>query len=126
MQFFIAPRISRDGIARERQAVDAEHSKNLLSDGWRQQRLWQEIAHPSSHYSRFFTGNLETLGIDPEAAGIDVHKELVAFWEREYSANRMKLCVLGRQALDELQALVEEQFGAVLNKGAPCGTRLQP
>lgn len=117
MQFFIAPLISPDGIARERKAVDSEHAKNLQSDGWRQQQLWKEVAHPSSHYSRFFTGSLETLGTLPEASGIDVHAEMVAFYRREYSANRMKLCVLGRESLDELEALVRGQFSAVENKG---------
>jgi insulysin len=119
MQFFIAPLISPDGIARERQAVDSEHSKNLNVDGWRQQQLWKEVANPKSRYSRFFTGSLETLGTVPEEKGIDVHGELKAFYDREYSASRMKLCVLGRETLDELQELVFEKFTPVENKGVP-------
>ena len=118
MQFFIAPLISPDGIARERQAVDSEHSKNLQNDGWRQQQLWKEVANPQHRFSRFFTGSLETLGTIPESQSVDVHKELVDFYHREYSAGRMKLCILGRESLDELQAMVQAKFEPVIDKGA--------
>ena len=124
LQFFIAPLISPDGIARERNAVDSEHSKNLQSDGWRQQQLWKAVANPDHNFARFFTGNAATLGTEPEAQGIDVHTELVGFYRREYSANRMKLCVMGRQPLHELEALVRGKFGSVENKGVPAATLL--
>jgi insulysin len=88
-------------------------------DAWRQQQLWKEASNPKSRYSRFFSGSLETLGLVPEGQGIDVHSELKAFYDREYSANRMKLCVLGRESLDDLQDLVLQKFAAVVNKGAP-------
>jgi Peptidase M16 inactive domain len=118
LQFFIEPLISVDGIDRERRAVDSEHSKNLQSDAWRQQQLWKSLADPSSNFSRFFTGNLETLGTRPEAAGVNVRDELVAFYEREYSANRMKLCVLGRESVEEMEAIVRRLFDSVPDKGA--------
>lgn len=118
MQFFIEPLISKDGIARERQAVDSEHSKNLQSDQWRQQQLWHTVAAPGHPYSRFFTGNLETLATTPESKGIDVHARLWEFYNGQYSADRMKLCVLGRESLDELQEMVERMCSAVPYKGA--------
>lgn len=116
-QFFISPLISPDGISRERQAVDSEHSKNLQSDVWRRQQLWHTAADPSHPYSRFFTGNMDTLGKTPESKGIDVHAALLKFYNAEYSANRMKLCVLGRQSLQELEAMVVNLFSDVPNKG---------
>jgi Peptidase M16 inactive domain len=122
MQFFIEPLISVSGIERERRAVDSEHSKNLQSDVWRQQELWHTSAAPEHPLSRFFTGNLETLAEAPEAAGLDVHAALWDFYHAQYSADRMKLCVLGRESVDELQAIVEGLFAAVPNKRAP----LQP
>jgi insulysin len=81
-----------------------------------------QTRQPRCRYSRFFTGSLETLGTTPESKGIDVHAELVDFYKREYSGNRMKLAVLGRQSLDELEALVEAKFAGMQNKGAlePC------
>ena len=118
MQFFIEPLISVDGIARERQAVDSEHSKNLQSDQWRQQQLWHTVAAPGHPYARFFTGNLATLATDPESKGVDVHARLWDFYNAEYSAARMKLCVLGRESLDDLQVMVERMFSAVPDKRA--------
>jgi insulysin len=118
VQFFIEPLISKDGIARERQAVDSEHSKNLQSDAWRQQQLWHTVAAPGHPYARFFTGNLATLATVPEGKGIDVHSRLWDFYNEQYSANRMKLCVLGRESLDELQDMVEAMFAAVQDKSA--------
>eukprot|EP00892_Ulva_mutabilis_P012171 jgi/Ulvmu1/9326/UM050_0076.1 len=118
-QFFISPLISPDGIARERQAVDSEHSKNLQSDVWRRQQLFHTAADPEHPFSRFFTGNMETLGTTPESQGIDVHAELLKFYNSEYSANRMKLCVLGRQSIQELQEMVVGLFSEVPNKQLP-------
>lgn len=122
VQFFISPLISPDGIARERQAVDSEHSKNLQSDVWRRQQLWHTAADPSHPYSRFFTGNMDTLGTTPESKGIDVHAELLKFYAAQYSSNRMKLCVLGRHTVQELEAMVLRMFCDVSNKGPPTAT----
>lgn len=119
LQFFIAPLISPDGIARERQAVDSEHSKNIQSDFWRREQLWHTIAEPGHPYARFFTGNMDTLGTTPESRGLDVHTELLKFYAAEYSANRMRLCVLGRHSLQDLEAMVERMFSEVPNKGPP-------
>lgn len=121
LQFFISPLISPDGITRERQAVDSEHSKNLQSDVWRRQQLWHTAADPAHPYSRFFTGNMDTLGTTPESKGIDVHAKLLEFYSSEYSANRMKLCVLGRHSVDELETMARRMFSDVPNKGVPGG-----
>jgi secreted Zn-dependent insulinase-like peptidase len=45
------------------------------------------------------------------AAVIDFHKQ-------HYSAERMKLAVMGRESLDTLQAMVEELFAPVTVRGA--------
>ena len=38
------------------------------------------------------------------------------FYEQHYSANLMRLVVVGRQSLDELERLVAEKFSAVPNR----------
>jgi secreted Zn-dependent insulinase-like peptidase len=50
-------------------------------------------AHPAS---RFSTGNLVSLRDEPMKLGIDVRHELLKFHKTYYSANIMKLAVLGR------------------------------
>lgn len=66
--------------------------------------------HP---WHQFGTGNAKTLRDDPKEAGVDVRAELLHFHERYYSANLMRLAVLGRAGLDELQRMVVEKFSTV-------------
>lgn len=50
-----------------------------------------------------------TLRDEPERLGINVLDELFAFHRRYYSANLMRLVVLGREPLDQLQSWVDEK-----------------
>ena len=47
---------------------------------------------------------------------VDLRSELLAFHARHYSANVMRLAVLGRQTLDALQDLVLSAFSPIVNK----------
>ncbi len=89
-QPFISPLFTQSATDREVKAVDSEHSKNVLSDLWRLMQLQRDVffnpAHPASHFG---TGNAETLKRIPR-------EKLLEFHEKWYSANIMKLCVLGR------------------------------
>ena len=55
-QFFVSPLISVDGVEREVNAVDSEHSKNLSSDPWRQLQLAKHQSNPEHPWSHFSTG----------------------------------------------------------------------
>ena len=67
-QFFLAPLFTAGSTAREMNAVDSEHKKNLQSDGWRFYQLLKHLStqrpataaggHP---FHRFSTGDLGTL-----------------------------------------------------------------
>lgn len=50
---------------------------------------------------------------------MDVRKEFIDFHGKHYSANRMKLVVLGKESLEELEMWVGELFAGVLNKDLP-------
>lgn len=58
-------------------------------------------------------GNVETLGDDPQKGGVDIRTELLKFHAKYYSANMMRLVVLGRHGLDELQEMVVDMFSPV-------------
>mmetsp|Transcript_10931 Transcript_10931/g.29980 ORF Transcript_10931/g.29980 Transcript_10931/m.29980 type:complete len:1056 (-) Transcript_10931:352-3519(-) len=116
-QFFIAPLISADGVDREINAVDSENGKNLQLDMWRQLQLSKHTSNKAHPWSKFSTGSLETLGRAPRAKGLDIREAVVAFHQRYYSANIMKVVVMGRQSLDELEAMVRSKFEAVSNTG---------
>ena len=101
------------------QAVDSENKKNLQSDVWRLMQLNKSLANPEHPYHHFSTGNLRTLKEDPQKRGLDVRSEFIHFYDKHYSANRMKLAILGRESLDDLEQWVGELFSNVENKDLP-------
>ena len=109
-QFFISPLFTQAATDREVNAVHSEHSKNVQDDMWRQYQLMRSVCfherHPTHHFS---TGNKETLGSVPREVLLNFHNA----W---YSANVSRMSVLGRESLNELQAMVEGMFSQVPNK----------
>lgn len=99
--------------------MDSENKKNLQSDAWRLSQLAKSLSNPRHPYHHFSTGNLQTLRDEPEKKGVKIRDEFIRFYERHYSANRMKLVVLGRESLDELESWVVELFSEVKNQDLP-------
>lgn len=118
-QFFLKPLFLENTLDRELNAVDSENKKNLQHDVWRLSQLAKSLSNPDHPYHHFSTGNLETLRDKPEKRGVKIRDEFIRFYERHYSANRMKLVVLGRESLDELERWVVEFFSQVQNKNLP-------
>lgn len=118
-QFFIEPLFLSSTLDRELLAVDSENKKNLQNDQWRLHQLDKSLSNPKHPYCHFSTGNLETLKSRPEARGVDIRKEFMDFHDKHYSANIMKLVVLGREPLDTLERWVAELFAGIENKNLP-------
>jgi insulysin len=118
-QFFIEPLFLSSTLDRELRAVDSENKKNLQNDTWRLHQLDKSLSNPEHPYCHFSTGNLEVLKVEPESKGINVRDKFIEFHDKHYSANQMKLVVLGRESLDVLQKWVEEFFSGIVNKGLP-------
>ncbi|KAF9388399.1 Insulinase (Peptidase M16) [Mortierella sp. AD011] len=116
-QFFISPAFSENCKDRELRAVDSEHKKNIQSDSWRLFQLEKHLSSPDHPYSQFGTGSLETLQDGPAREGINVRDELIKFHSQYYSANIMKLVILGREPLDQLTNWAIEMFSAIRNLG---------
>lgn len=111
-QFFIAPRFEAQYVDREKNAVEAEYQMGLKSDSRRGLDVLQEVFNQEHPYSQFTVGSLETLADRPDS---DVRDELIQFYKKYYSANIMRLVVLGSQSLDELEALTRPLFSQVPN-----------
>lgn len=118
-QFFISPLFSESCKDREIMAVDSENKKNLQMDAWRLNQLEKSLSNPEHPIHKFSTGNQETLGTLPESEGIDVRDRLIKFYKERYSANIMKLVVLARDSLDELEAGIRKLFSPVINSNLP-------
>lgn len=112
-QFFIAPRFDAQYVDREKNAVEAEYQMGLKSDSRRGLDVLQEVMNQEHPFSQFTVGSLDTLEDRP---GSTVRDELLAFYDKHYSANVMRLVVLGAQSLDDMEALVVPMFSQVPNK----------
>lgn len=115
-QFFIAPLFTETLTELELNAINSEHEKNLANDIWRVHQLDKASASPDHPYSKFGTGNRETLEIIAKQKGINLRSRLLEFHEKYYSANIMTLCILGKDSLDELENMVVDLFSEVQNK----------
>ena len=115
-QFFVCPLFTASATDRELLAVDSENAKNLQNDSWRLYQLTKSLSKKDHPFNSFGTGNLQTLKVIPEKSKINTREALLAFHKKYYSANIMKLVVLGTDDLDTLQKWVEEKFVDIENK----------
>ena len=118
-QFFVSPLISADGIDREVNAVDAEHSKNLQSDPWRLMQVARHLSNPDHPWSRFHTGSKDTLLTIPQTKGLDTRDAVKSMHSTLYSSHLMCLSVFGRQSLDELEAMITPRFSPIPRVDVP-------
>eukprot|EP00512_Aurantiochytrium_limacinum_P014203 CAMPEP_0171572964 /NCGR_PEP_ID=MMETSP0961-20121227/4470_1 /TAXON_ID=87120 /ORGANISM="Aurantiochytrium limacinum, Strain ATCCMYA-1381" /LENGTH=1056 /DNA_ID=CAMNT_0012127979 /DNA_START=31 /DNA_END=3198 /DNA_ORIENTATION=- len=118
-QFFITPLFTADATDRELNAVDSEHAKNLQDDMWRLFQLEKTTSNPEHPFHKFATGDSKTLRDEPKAKGINVRERLLQFHQEHYSANRMRLVVLGRESLEQLQEWVTDLFSPIPNTRIP-------
>ena len=116
--FFVNPLFTPAMTARELKAVNSENGKNLLNDMWRSFQLQKSTADADHPFSKFGTGNQTTLETTPKEQNIDVRDVLLTFHKTWYSASIMKLCVLGRESLDELETMVNPLFSRISNNNA--------
>lgn len=106
VQFFISPLLLQEYAEREIHAVNSEHEKNIPQDNWRLIQLRRSFYDPAHPANAFHTGNLETLkGITRE--------ELQQFIRDHYTPERMALCVISNQSLEELEKRVRELFSKI-------------
>lgn len=73
-----------------------EYKSYLQDDQWRKYQLERSLCNKEHPYSQFGIGNIESLKEIPLKAGLDIREELIKHHEKYYSANLMKLVVLGR------------------------------
>ncbi|GAA5835179.1 hypothetical protein JCM3766R1_006893 [Sporobolomyces carnicolor] len=108
-QFFTSPLFSPSCTERELNAVDSEFRRNLQLDVRRLFQLGKATSDPRHAYRKFGTGSKESLGAK------DVRQRLLAWYAEHYSANLMKLVVLGNQTLNELTDIVSREYSDVPN-----------
>jgi secreted Zn-dependent insulinase-like peptidase len=118
-QFFVAPLLKADALEREVKAVDNEFAGVAQSDSCRLMQLRAHTARAGHVASKFGWGNRKSLVEGPAAAGLDVRAELLEHYRAQYSAERMKLVILGGEPLATLAAWAAELFGGVAGGRGP-------
>jgi len=113
--FFSSPNFDSKYVDRERNAVESEYRLKIKDDGRRQWDVLQEQLDPAHPMAKFTVGNLQTLANREGAEGGPVRDDLIDFYNQYYSANLMKLVVLGRENLDQLEAMIKPRFAPINN-----------
>ena len=130
-QFFIAPTFDEQMLERELRAVNSEYLNGKTADNWRNYQLIKHGSSSDHPFSKFGCGNYETLTDGGDASlksaegsseeenvnffggGSSPRDDLIQFWTDKYHAGNIRLCVVGKASLDDLQKTVENTFGAV-------------
>ncbi|MEQ9462785.1 MAG: insulinase family protein [Haliea sp.] len=109
---FRKPLLDPEYIEKEKNAVHAEWSMHraMDSDGMFQLDRSMLGDHPAN---RFLDGNLAALADKP---GSSLHAATLDFYQRYYSANIMKLVLVGPMPLAEMRILARSHFGGIENK----------
>jgi len=115
-QFFLSPLFTESATEREVKAVNSEHEKNIPSDAWRINQIERCTGDQEHDFSKFATGNRDTLDIIPKSKNMVVREELLKFHKQWYSSNIMGLSILGRQDLDTLQSMAVKLMSDVADK----------
>lgn len=114
--YFKSPTFDPQYSDKERNAVNSEWSMGRSQDNRIMYVLSGITANPEHPASQLSVGNLDTLSNRPDAKLQDA---LLDFYNRYYSANNMKLTIVGKQSVEELKALVEKHFSSIPNKNIP-------
>ncbi len=106
-QFFVSPLFLAPYVERERQAVHSEYTSKINQGARREKDVFRELMPPGHALAKFSTGSIETLGnVSPKK----LREELIAFYQRNYSADIMSLVVFSSLPLENLKKMVVDRF----------------
>jgi len=101
--FFKAPLFDKKYSEREVKAVNNEHQKNKLNDGWRGNFVSHQISEPGHPLIKFGTGNKDTLSGNNRPALLD-------FYKKYYSSSNMKLALISNMSMQNLFDIAQKHF----------------
>lgn len=91
--FFTCPLFTESATSRELNAVHAEFKRNLQDDSRRLLQSFKHTANQEHPFTKFSTGNLETLGKHDINM---LRRELLSLHKTYYAPERMKLVCYGK------------------------------
>ncbi|KAJ2442956.1 metalloprotease, partial [Coemansia sp. RSA 2424] len=102
---------------RELCAIDSEFKGLLNKDFWHSSQLARKLGNPEHPFSKFLVGNIESLKQSAKDNGLDLHEELLKFYNKYYSSDIMKLVVCGNHSLDRLVEWAASKFSDIKSNG---------
>ena len=115
-QQFTAPLFNADYVEREANAVHSEFTAKIKDDGRRFFEAMKSTLAEDHPYSKFSVGNLQTLKDLPAKSLRDA---LLDFYAAHYSANKMRLVILGKEPLETLKQWAIDKFSNIPNRDIP-------
>ncbi|KAF6165843.1 hypothetical protein GIB67_012740 [Kingdonia uniflora] len=112
-RFFISPLFDPEMMDREISAVHSEFNGILQYDILRLNQVAFHTAASCHPLNRFTWGNKKSLMDDVKENKIDIHKEVIRFYDKNYDSASMKLVVIGGETLNILQGWVMNLFSDV-------------
>ena len=112
---FTHPLFNEEYVEREANAVHSEFTSKIKDDGRRMFSVIKANLSKDHPYSKFSVGNLETLR-DKEKTKL--REALLSFYQKNYSANQMKLVVIGKEPVETLASWVTQKFSEIPNNNS--------
>lgn len=107
--FFIAPLLDETKTKQEIETINQEFMMNLEEDGFRSMHIDKLTINPKHPGRRFDWGNAAVLNKVKD----NLHKALVEFHDRYYTADRMILVINSSRSLNELQSMAVKYFSGI-------------
>nr|ODN99932.1 hypothetical protein L204_02377 [Cryptococcus depauperatus CBS 7855] len=118
---FVQPLFKEETVEREIMAVDSEYKNTIQNDSRRVGSVQKHLFKANHPARKFSCGNYNTLWTTPKADGRNPRQELIDWWKKEYCPKRMKLAVISKEDVVQLEKWVKEKFG-----GLPVATQGKP
>ncbi|WVN84998.1 uncharacterized protein L203_100135 [Cryptococcus depauperatus CBS 7841] len=118
---FVQPLFKEETVEREIMAVDSEYKNTIQNDSRRVGSVQKHLFKANHPARKFNVGNYNTLWTTPKADGRNPRQELIDWWKKEYCPRRMKLAVISKEDVVQLEEWVKEKFG-----GLPVATQGKP
>lgn len=109
-QFFIAPTLDPNYIAREINAVDSEYRAKLNDETRRSNEAFKTLINQNHPSSRFTVGNLDTLGNMPTDT---LKARLQGFYDNFYTPDNMTLVLVANKPLKTLETYARTYFSDI-------------
>ncbi|CEP60596.1 Axl1p LALA0_S01e14576g [Lachancea lanzarotensis] len=123
---FNSPIFTDAVINREIYAIESEHNVNKASINKEMYHAIRLLANTKHPFSRFCTGNFETLTSAPLLHRKPVKNSLATLFKTSYRPSNMTICIRSSHSLNALTKLLITYFGSDGVGGEPVVSQLRP